>query len=76
MARLRDALNIYKFHYDPVTPANSTFTLTNTLPTQPFNSIMSSTCTSYALMYSAAGYQQQNRSFGLSPASAVSVCLS
>ena len=41
-----DALNIYKFHYDPVTPGNSTFTLTNTLPTQPFNSIMSSTCTS------------------------------
>ena len=41
-----DALNIYKFHYDPVTPANSTFTLTNTLPTQPFNSILSSTCTS------------------------------
>jgi cell division septation protein DedD len=41
-----DALNLYKFHYDPVTPANSTFTLTNTLPTQPFNSIMSTTCTS------------------------------
>ncbi len=41
-----DALNIYKFHYDPVTPANSTFTLTNTLLTQPFNSIMSATCTS------------------------------
>ena len=37
-----DALNIYKFHYDPVTPANSTFTLTNTLPTQSFNSILSS----------------------------------
>ena len=41
-----DALNIYKFHYDPVTPGNSTFTLTNTLPTQPFNSVLSSTCTS------------------------------
>jgi hypothetical protein len=41
-----DALNIYKFHYDPVTPANSTFMLTNTLPTQPFNSIFSTTCTS------------------------------
>jgi hypothetical protein len=40
-----DALNIYKFHYDPVTPQNSTFTLTDTLPTQPFNSILSSTCT-------------------------------
>ena len=41
-----DALNIYKFHYDPVTPANSTFALTNTLPTQAFNSIFSATCTS------------------------------
>jgi hypothetical protein len=40
-----DALNLYKFHYDPVVPANSTFMLTDTLPTQPFNSIMSSTCT-------------------------------
>ena len=35
-----DALTIWKFHYDPVTPANSTFMLTNTLPTQPFNSIL------------------------------------
>ena len=35
----QDALNIYKFHYDPSTPANSTFMLTNTLPTTPFNSI-------------------------------------
>ena len=35
-----DALTIWKFHYDPQTPANSTFTLTNTLPTQPFNSIL------------------------------------
>src|SRR4029078_7490697 len=34
-----DALNLFKFHYDPVTPANSTFTLANTLPTDPFNSI-------------------------------------
>ncbi len=41
-----DALNLYKFHYDPVTPVNSTFTLTDTLLTQPFNSIFSSTCTS------------------------------
>jgi hypothetical protein len=70
-----DALNIYKFHYDPVTPANSTFMLTNTLPTQPFNSILSASCTS-SRMYSAAGYHEQNRSFELSPASAVSVCLS
>src|SRR5213080_4095108 len=29
----QDALNIWKFHYDPMTPGNSTFTLTNTLPT-------------------------------------------
>src|SRR5918996_6171440 len=35
-----DALNIFKFHYDPVTPGNSTFMLTNTLPTTPFNSIL------------------------------------
>jgi hypothetical protein len=33
-------LNIFKFHYDPVTPGNSTFMLTNTLPTTPFNSIL------------------------------------
>ena len=39
-----DALNIFKFHYDPVTPGNSTFMLTNTLPTQPFNSIMGGGC--------------------------------
>src|SRR6266576_93751 len=44
-----DALNIYKFHYDPVTPANSTFMLTDTLPTQPFNSILSASCTSSRL---------------------------
>src|SRR6476620_11513352 len=35
----QDALNIYKFHYDPMTPGNSTFSLTNTIPTDPFNSI-------------------------------------
>ena len=35
-----DALNLWKFHYDPMTPGNSTFMLTNTLPTQPFNSIL------------------------------------
>ena len=35
----QDALNIFKFHYDPMTPGNSTFMLTNTLPTDPFNSI-------------------------------------
>jgi len=36
----QDALTLWKFHYDPVTPANSTFMLTNTLPTAPFNSIL------------------------------------
>ena len=36
-----DALTIWKFHYDPMTPGNSTFMLTNTLPTAPFNSILS-----------------------------------
>ena len=36
----QDALTLWKFHYDPVTPANSTFMLTNTLPTTPFNSIL------------------------------------
>ena len=35
----QDALNIFQFHYDPMTPGNSTFTLTNTVPTDPFNSI-------------------------------------
>src|SRR5204862_7117733 len=36
----QDALNLYKFHVDFVTPANSTFALTNTLPTAAFNSIL------------------------------------
>jgi len=35
-----DALTVWKFHYDPSTPGLSTFTLTNTLPTMPFNSIL------------------------------------
>src|SRR6266576_3367352 len=35
-----DALTIWKFHYDPAMPNLSTFTLTNTLPTSPFNSIL------------------------------------
>lgn len=35
-----DALTLWKFHYDPFTPANSTFVLTNTLPTNPFNSVL------------------------------------
>jgi len=36
----QDALNIWKFHADFDMPQNSTFMLTNTLPTQPFNSIL------------------------------------
>jgi hypothetical protein len=36
----QDALNIWKFHADFGIPGNSTFTLTNTLPTAPFNSIL------------------------------------
>jgi hypothetical protein len=36
----QDALNIFKFHADFNMPQNSTFTLTNTLPTMPFNSIL------------------------------------
>jgi hypothetical protein len=35
-----DALTVWKFHYDPNMPNLSTFSLTNTLPTQPFNSIL------------------------------------
>src|SRR5436190_1980219 len=36
----QDALTFWKFHADFVTPANSTFALTNTIPTAPFNSIL------------------------------------
>ena len=36
----QDALTIWKFHADFGMPQNSTFTLTNTLPTAPFNSIL------------------------------------
>ena len=35
-----DGLTFWKFHYDPATPGNSTFAMTTTLPTQPFNSIL------------------------------------
>jgi len=35
-----DGLTFWKFHYDPNTPGNSTFMMTTTLPTQPFNSIL------------------------------------
>ncbi len=41
-----DALNLWKFHVDFDNPPNSSFTLTNTLPTEPFNSILSATCLS------------------------------
>ena len=34
-----DGLTFWKFHYDPSTPGNSTFAMTTTLATQPFNSI-------------------------------------
>ena len=39
-----DGLTFWKFHYDPNTPGNSTFMMTNTLPTAPFNSIMGGGC--------------------------------
>src|SRR5207248_18471 len=35
-----DGLTFWKFHYDPNNPGNSTFMMTTTLPTQPFNSIL------------------------------------
>src|SRR6184192_2568052 len=35
-----DGLTFWKFHYDPNTPGNSTFMMTTTLATQPFNSIL------------------------------------
>jgi hypothetical protein len=35
-----DALTVWKFHYDPNMPNLSTFALTNTIPTAPFNSIL------------------------------------
>ncbi len=35
-----DALNLYKFHVDFVTPTNSSFVLANTIPVASFNSIL------------------------------------
>jgi hypothetical protein len=35
-----DGLTFWKFHYDPNSPGSSTFTMTTTLATQPFNSIL------------------------------------
>jgi hypothetical protein len=45
----QDALNLWKFHADFNMPQNSSFTLTNTLPTASFNSILSANCTSTRL---------------------------
>src|SRR5262249_50869588 len=39
-----DGLTFWKFHYDPNTPGNSTFMMTNTLATAPFNSMMGGAC--------------------------------
>ena len=36
----QNALTLWKFHADFGNPTNSTFTLTNTIPTAPFNSIL------------------------------------
>jgi hypothetical protein len=35
-----DALTLWKFHYNPMTPVNSTFALVNTIPVAAFNSIL------------------------------------
>lgn len=35
-----DGLTFWKFHYDPNSPGSSTFMMTTTLATQPFNSIL------------------------------------
>ena len=70
-----DALTLWKFHYDPMTPGNSTFMLTNTLPTTPFNSILAP-MRWHAQLYPAARYRQSNRSSGLSAAAPVSACIS
>jgi hypothetical protein len=42
----QDAITWWKFHADFVTPANSTFTLTNTIPVATFNSVMPAPCSS------------------------------
>jgi hypothetical protein len=42
----QDALSFWKFHVDFATPANSTFTMTNTIPVDPFNSVMPAPCAS------------------------------
>ena len=40
----QDRLELYNFHVDWATPANSTFTLDQTLPTDPFNVDIGSDC--------------------------------
>jgi hypothetical protein len=40
----QDALTLWKFHVDFVTPANSTFVLANTLPITPFDTFMPAPC--------------------------------
>jgi hypothetical protein len=40
----QDAIVIFKFHVDFATPANSTFALTDTLPVDPFDSVMPPPC--------------------------------
>src|SRR5204862_6546390 len=36
----QDALTLWKFHADFVTPANSSFTLVNTLPISPYDTVL------------------------------------
>jgi len=40
----QDALSYWRFHVDFAVPANSTFTMTNTIPTDPFTSVMPAPC--------------------------------
>ena len=70
-----DALSLWKFHYDPMTPGNSTFMLTNTLPTTPFNSILAR-CGGTRNCIPQPGTAVRHRSSGLSAAAAVSACIS
>jgi hypothetical protein len=42
----QDALTLWKFHADFGSPGLSTFTLTNTIPVDPFDSIMPAPCSS------------------------------
>jgi len=42
----QDALTLWKFHADFGTPVNSTFALANTIPVDPFDSIMPAPCAS------------------------------